>query len=198
MTNKILTFFVNSVKETFHLFFAASLLSGLFYLRLLPRISRDLWENMTNYQLVITTLNIVLLVINIYIILVLLEILPNNKKFKISTKMIDVVYALFHYFGWALQNLYMFVWHITEWVAWNIFKYENLQYQVIRKFAKVVLLFKPKYIFWFLIAIKFLPKIIFVIAFSYNVFYCKHLHYTFKCLPWLLLPLLKFFFCFFY
>lgn len=36
-----------------------------------------------------------------------------------------------------------------------------------------------------------LPKIVFILAFSYDVLVQKHLHYTFICLPFLLLTLLE-------
>jgi uncharacterized membrane protein (DUF373 family) len=57
------------------------MLIGLFYIRLIPRISRDLWENMTDNELIITLVIMLLILSNIYNLLNIFLASINQQSF---------------------------------------------------------------------------------------------------------------------
>ena len=184
---------VNSILlEICQLSIAILMLSGLFYIRLLPRVSRELWEHMNHYQLLSTVMKLVLVGLNIYVLLLVLGKLSTKEKSPFLRRLSNIFSVISEYLLWLLCNLYEFVWYILGIVVKKLFNYQRLHYHTIRKLAGLLWKTRTFDLYCYtLITVALLPKIIFVIAFMFDVFFCQQLHYTFLCLPLLLLSLIE-------
>lgn len=190
--NKIKIFFKKWSQEIANLFLAFVIVSSLLYVRLVPRIARDLWESLNYYQIFSISLNIIFLLIELYYILILLTVIKPPKPKLYIEKFLSPFANIGQYIKDILINFYQFSWYILGFLIEKLFGYKLLHYNVIRKVAKHYNATSNfKYYCWSLIAIKFVPKIIIVMAFFVDVIIYKHLDYTFKCLPLLLVSLLE-------
>lgn len=177
---------------TFHLFLAVFIIWGLFYLRFLPRVSRDLWHNMTSYQILITVFTICCIAINVYNTAQLMGLVKKQETSIWLLNLLNSLRLLVEYIIDVLVHFYRFVWFVLEFISRHIFKKRCLHYHTLRPLIRSFT--NPKqsiYYFYALISLKMLPTIIFVIALSYDVFIAQRFDYTFRCIPLLLIPLLE-------
>lgn len=172
--------------------FAIFLLIGLFYMRLVPRVSRELWEQMNHYQLLSLVIKMILVVINIYVILVLLEVIKQKKKYTLIEFFKGYFIKFSTYLISLLIDFYNLFWYLVEELAFKFFGFELLHYSVMRKVAQFMITRKhPKLVFYFLITLSLLPRIVFILAFTYDVLVQQYLYYTFLFLPFLLISLIE-------
>lgn len=193
----IVLFCIPLIEEIYNLGLACVMLLGLFYIRLIPRVSRDLWQNMTQYQILFTLFQLILIGINIYFLLVILIKIKVKKKSNLIAKITERFRVIIDYFLWILCNFYEFLWKLLDIMAENLFKTESLHYHVLRKLA--IILFKDnKFNLYFtiLLTLNLLPKILFGTAFFIDVIIYKKLYYTFLTIPFLLISLLEVFLIF--
>lgn len=177
---------------TLHLLTAVFLLSGLFYIRFLPRVSRDLWHNMTVYQILYRLILlgfIISAIIHTLRLIYQIEVKEQSPLLEAYSYPLKVVS---NYVYDVLENFYKFIWFVMEKISKRFFNEPCLHFltllPLVRSFTN------PKYshyYFWVLFSLKVLPRVIFVMALLYDVFLCKRFDYTFRCIPLLLIPLLE-------
>ena len=175
-----------------HLLLAIIIILFVFYIRLLPRVSRELWEQMNNYQVLSSVIKIGLVIMHIYLLLRLMGIIEQKNRFPVIVSIKLFLTKISDYFTWTLINLYKFFWYIIETIGMHIYQFPLVKYTFIRKIAKFLLDSQSfNIIFIFLLILSLGPKLIFISAFSYDVLVQKQLNYTFLCLPLLLLTLFE-------
>lgn len=176
----------------YQLLLAIILLTGLFYIRLLPRVSRELWEQLNHYQLLSLCVTIGFVLINIYITLRLMDVIKKKKSFVIIEQIKVISTNLLRYLTNILINLYNFIWYIMQAIGYGLFKIQLLHYHVIRLIIKFILFRKHvKLLLILLLALDLVPRFLFIFAFLYDVFVQQYLHYTFFCIPLLLISLFE-------
>lgn len=176
----------------YRIIFALVLLIVLIYFRLIPRVSRDLWQQLNHYQVFSLSIRIAFVVVNIIFILRILNILGTKTSHPIIAYLKTKVEKITEHMTQQLESFYNLCWFIAEELMDRLFNYELLHYKTMLKITKVVLKTKyPKRLLKFLLALDIIPRIIFIVAFAYDVLITQHLHYTFYCIPLLLIPLLE-------
>lgn len=182
---------MNNLTGFLRILVAISLLFGLFYIRLIPRASRDLWENMTNQQLFLTLFTITLILLNIYSILKTLGYI-KPKVNKIIEKLTPIINNLIEFLIKSFLMVYNAIWYLIEHVSSRYFNIDCMHYEILRRF--LIVANKPKYLKYYalgLLSLQYLPRIVFLLALSVDVFIYQHFDYTFRSIPLLLLPLLE-------
>lgn len=180
----------NNFINGFKIFLAISLGLLLFYLRLVPRTARDLWENITHKQLFLILFTISLIIINIYTICKTwgyIKTKENHKFQKINeyfSRINKIIIDSFLVFFESL--LYGF-----QYIAENLFNERYFYYNSLRYFL-IYTNKKEYHVFYsiMLLTMTYLPKIIMLLAIVVDVFFYHCFDYTFRCIPLLLVPLI--------
>lgn len=167
------------------------LIAGLFYIRLIPRQARNLWENMSQYQVAITVFAIIVTLISIYMQLKSMQIIVRESK-GIFLYIGNKVKAVVSLMKFCLRQVYYVFVIILDYIGHYILgiwmPHFYLFRPVIRSFNKYKYY---QYYFWGLLVIRILPIVIYISVFGYDVFYCHNLKLSFKFIPILLIPLLE-------
>ena len=88
--------------QILHLLLAIIIILFVFYIRLLPRVSRELWEQMNHYQLLSTLLKIGLVMLHIYLLLRLLNNVHSKNTFIIVEQIKQFLTKITDYVTWTL------------------------------------------------------------------------------------------------
>lgn len=139
--------------------FGVIFIIGLYYVRLVPRISRDLLENMTDRQLFFTLLSIFLILLSIYN---LLNILFGQNKptifSEIGSKILRFIISCF-------KLVYYTFWNVTQHLVQKFYDYD-LYYNFMR--FCIGWFIKKEYFITntlILLGMRYLPKIILTLAY---------------------------------
>lgn len=177
---------IEHIVNYFKIALAFGMLIGLFYVRLIPRVSRDLWENITDKQAALIILTLVLILINIYSLLNTIFLKKSDSW--LTKKFIPIIMFIQSCF----ITLYYTFWGILRLLGHRFFGYDNMHYDWLRWFIKV---FIKKEFFMInvviLLGLRYLPRILLLLALMVDVFIYHKFYYTFKFIPFLLLPLLE-------
>jgi hypothetical protein len=117
----------------------------------------------------------------------------RKKEFKVMF----YIKKIFAKLSESFVTLYCVLGEFVETIAENLFKIQKFQYNSGRQF----LLFANKEKYWkyyaiFLLSFNFFPRFLLLFCLMVDVFLYHRLHYTFMCIPFLLLPLISMFIVF--
>lgn len=166
------------------------MIAAIFYIRLVPRQARDLWQNMSQYRVVVTLFIVLVISISVFIQLKALGMFQNKQR-KFLLYFTDKITKFVGFFKICLEQAY----HFFILLIFYFCNYFELRFSYIAMLRPVIRSFcnqknYNKY-FVILVGLRIVPLIIFLCVFGFEVVYYRHLEITFKFIPILLVPLIE-------
>jgi hypothetical protein len=187
MMNKI----ENILYNIFLVLIGILLIGCLFYIRLQSRQPRDLWQNMSYYQLTLILMIILITLVSIY------AQLKNMGVINLKSKGIFLTLAIkYQNFITALKiciiQVYYIVLYILTYIPEKYLGFPTAQLSLLRPVIKVFVNPKGYKIFFAcLVIIRILPLTTYLLVFGYEVFISKRLEVSLKIIPILLIILFE-------